>query len=165
MTGSVLQRSGSRRRLIATDEHTSTIMLAAIAANPQTSSRDIAHDIGVCHQSALTVLHRHSFHPSRVHCLQALNDHDYEVRAEYCNWLLSCCDDDPHITEKVMWTDETQFSWDGVVNTHNSHYYQRFIMQCVVEDHMDSLPLAQASRTWFQQDGAAPHFALNTVSA
>lgn len=130
---------------------------------------------------------------------------DYVNRANFCNWLLCQVDDNPVFLDEVLWSDEAQFSRDGVVNKHNLHYWanenprwlrearhqqnwrinvwcglyngsivgpyfyegtltaQRYteeILDIVVTEFIDNLPLATVQRLWFQHDGAPPHFGL-----
>lgn len=99
------------------------MVLAAFNVNPHTSSRAIAEEVNISRQSVLNILHSHSFHPYHVHRHQALEERDYGRREEYCNWLLANIDDDAQFLSKILWTDEASFSRDGVVNTHNIHYW------------------------------------------
>src|SRR5207253_9767988 len=73
--------------------------------------------------SVLRILHAHKFHPYHSHRHQALEDRDYNVREAYCTWLLTAIDRDPNFLSRILWSDEAQFSRDGVVNTHNMHYW------------------------------------------
>jgi hypothetical protein len=74
-----------------------------------------------------------------------------------------------HIAHQVNWRINV---WCGILNdtiigpvffegTLTGHRYETLILKGLVEYHMDSLQLAQASQTWSQHDGAAPHFAIN----
>jgi hypothetical protein len=123
-TGSVHPRPRSGRpRSVRGDDDMATTILAAVAVNPHTSSRAIANEVGCSKSSVHNVLRSYKFHPYHVHCHQALNENDFYMRAEYCNWLLTQLDDDPQFTSKVMWSDEAQFDRNGVVNCHNLHYW------------------------------------------
>jgi len=122
-TGSVVHRDRPGRPRHVSNDDTSTVILASVVVNPHTSSRAIAADVGCSHSSVLNVLHSHKYHPYHVHCHQALREHDYNTRVEFCNWLLCCLQDDPMFLRSIIWSDEAQLSRNGVVNTHNLHYW------------------------------------------
>jgi hypothetical protein len=107
----------------ATGDNTTVVVLASVAATPHTSTRAIAQNTGISQRSVCRILHRHRFHPFHVHCHQALDDHDFQRRMDYCNWLLNKQDEDPTFVFKILWCDESQFTRDGVVNKHNMHYW------------------------------------------
>jgi hypothetical protein len=206
-TGSVQQRPRSGRPRTATDEQHSVMVLAAVATNPHTSSRVIAHGAGISQSSVLNVLHAHKFHPYHIHCHQGLEERDYGARVDFCNWLLVQLSDNIQFLEHIMWSDESQFCRDGTVNKHNVHYwadinprwlqetahqvnwrvnvwcglfnskivgpifydgtltgnrFEQLILNGIVEQFFDNLPLALTQNVWFQLDGAPPHYAINT---
>ncbi len=119
-TGSVRHRPRSGRSRTANKDNNSLLVLAAVHTNPHASSRTIAIDIGHCHKSVLNILHKHKFHPFHVHCVQHLQDSDFVRRSDFCNWLLCQVDENPNFISKIMWSDESQFTRDGIVNTHKS---------------------------------------------
>jgi hypothetical protein len=55
--------------------------------------------------------------------VQDLHEGDYELRAQYCNWLLNQNQQNPAFISKILWTDEATFTRDGVFNYHNNHYW------------------------------------------
>lgn len=122
-TGSVAHHSRSGRPRTATNDDASLLVLAAVHANPHVSSRAIALDIGYCHKSVLNILHMNKFHPFHLHRVQGLEDTDFVKRREFCNLLLCQIDENPNFISKILWSDESQFTRDGIVNTHNCHYW------------------------------------------
>jgi hypothetical protein len=204
-TGSVQARPRQGRPPTAITEDTTVMVLGSVAVNPHISSRAIATDVNISRRSVLRILHTHRFHPYHVHCHQALEERDYDVRVDFSNWLLAAVDDDPHFLSKILWTDEAQFSRDGVVNIHNMHYwadenprwlrqtahqeqwrtnvwcgilgdrivgpvfydgtlnrqrYRDLILNGIVTTIVDNMPLQAYRETWYQHDGAPPHFAI-----
>lgn len=53
---------------------------------------------------------------------QELNEHDFQTRVTFCNWLLNKC---IHFARIILWTDEATFKSTGEVNIHNAHYWSQ----------------------------------------
>jgi hypothetical protein len=202
-TGSVARVNPPGRPRTATNEANSAAVLAYVHVNPHTSSRDIEQQSGVSSRSVLRILHSNRFHPFHVHCHQGLEDRDYPCRVDFCNWLTLNIEQQDDFLSNILWTDESQFTRDGVVNTHNAHYwsvenphwlretrhqvnwrvnvwcgilgdriigpvfyqgtlnggrYRQMILEGVVDELVDELPLASVRQLWYQHDGAPPHF-------
>uniref|UniRef100_T1ITT9 DUF4817 domain-containing protein n=1 Tax=Strigamia maritima TaxID=126957 RepID=T1ITT9_STRMM len=122
-TGNVVRRPRQGRPQTVAIEEPAVMVLAAVAANPHTSIRTIEKDVGVSCSSVHRILHEHKFHPFHMHCHQALEERDFQAHMDFCNWLLCRLDDDPDFTTNILWSDEAQFSRNGVVNRHNAHYW------------------------------------------
>uniref|UniRef100_T1IKE6 DUF4817 domain-containing protein n=1 Tax=Strigamia maritima TaxID=126957 RepID=T1IKE6_STRMM len=118
-TGNVVHRPRQERPRTVTIEE----WYNAVAANPHTSIRTIEKDVGVSRSSVHRILHEHNFHPFHMLCHQALEERDFQARMNFCNCLLCRLDDDPDFTTNILWSDEAQFSRNGVVNHHNAHYW------------------------------------------
>jgi hypothetical protein len=97
--------------------------MAYVQLHPHTGTRDVEQQSGISQRSVLRILHRNKFHPFKVHCHQGLEPRDYPVRLDFCNWLLLNIEADEHFLMNILWSDESQFTRDGVVNTHNAHYW------------------------------------------
>jgi hypothetical protein len=41
----------------------------------------------------------------------------------FCNWILEGSNEKPNFAAYVLWSDETAFSREGVINMHNKHYW------------------------------------------
>lgn len=122
-TGSVTARPRQGRPTTVANDDTTTVILATVAANPNISCRAIAGDVGCSRSAVQRVLHANKFHPYRLHCHQELHGNDFNIRAEYCNWVLTEIEKNHHFIENVMWSDEAQFSRNGTVNRNNMHYW------------------------------------------
>lgn len=48
-------------------------------------------------------------------------ERDYIPRMTFCHWLLQQKDADQQFTSHILWSDESKFRRDGVVNVHNTH--------------------------------------------
>ena len=64
--------------------------------------------------------HQHSFHYTPV---QGLEPGDMEKRQNFCRFLLLRNERDNLFLKSILWTDEAQFTRDGVTNFHNLHQW------------------------------------------
>lgn len=62
-------------------------------------------------------------HPYKYKILQSLQPEDYGKRVLFCEFLLAKIHEDPTFLTKIIWTDESKFSREGIVNTRNLHYW------------------------------------------
>ncbi|GFX12690.1 uncharacterized protein TNCV_3158111 [Trichonephila clavipes] len=51
------------------------------------------------------------------------NARDQECRFDFCNFVLNTLDENPEFFNEVLWSDESQFSRQGTINTQNRHYW------------------------------------------
>ena len=111
------------------------------------------------------------YHVQRVH----LRPGDFAERLNFCKWL----NGRRQLHRYIMFTDEAQFTRDGVNNTHNSRVwcavwddqligpfilegrltgeaYLRFLQE-ELPRLLDDVPLNKRDRMYFQHEGAPPH--------
>ena len=69
-TGSVADRERCGRRKSATDEATSTMVLANVARSPVKSVRKISQELTISKSSVHRILKTQKFHPYKVHLVQ-----------------------------------------------------------------------------------------------
>ncbi|KAG8272145.1 hypothetical protein J6590_048170 [Homalodisca vitripennis] len=62
-------------------------VLCTVVENPQTSSRQIADNIGVSQRKAITTLKKHKFHPYKIMVHHALNEDDPDRRLQFCETM------------------------------------------------------------------------------
>ena len=55
--------------------------------------------------------------------MQELKPEDHRARRAHCLWLLQMTGDQPDFLNNVLWSDESGFTRDGIVNLHNLHIY------------------------------------------
>ncbi|BFZ15076.1 hypothetical protein BsWGS_18115 [Bradybaena similaris] len=75
-TGSVADSERSGRRKSATDEETSTMVLASFARSPMKSVRKISQELTISKSSVRRILKTQKFHQYKVHLVQALHGND-----------------------------------------------------------------------------------------
>lgn len=52
-----------------------------------------------------------------------LEDSDFERRVAFCRHLLHTDVDDTNFLSRILWTDESKFDHEGIINLHNLHYW------------------------------------------
>ncbi|GBP58037.1 hypothetical protein EVAR_39753_1 [Eumeta japonica] len=63
---------------------------------------------------------KHVFHYTPV---QGLEDNDFGNRVRFCRFLLHADVDDPDFLKSILWTDESKFTKQGILNLHNLHHW------------------------------------------
>jgi hypothetical protein len=124
-TGTFSHRPRPGRPRTASNEEMETLILAAIEANPFTSSRAIATDLAISQATVLRVLKRYHERPFKAHLVHNLLDADHIPRERFCHWALERLDEDPQFLRWIFVCDESTFHRDGNVNRHNCHYWSR----------------------------------------
>lgn len=118
-TGSVVrnfERAPRVRRILVEER-----ILEAVTTDPSISIRRLALQFNVSKRKISHVLHGERLHPYHNNPVQDLLPDDYEKRIEFCNWLLERSLDDNEFISRILWTDESQFTRDGITNFHNLH--------------------------------------------
>lgn len=99
-------------------------VLDRVRRDPDISTRHLATELQVSHMRIWRILHTNGLYPYHLQRVQALYANDREPRLEFCNWLL---DEPGHGMENFAWnvlfSDESQFTRDGINNFHNTHLW------------------------------------------
>lgn len=98
-------------------------VLAMVHLNPHISLRGIQTQVGIPRETARRYLKLAKFHPYHVSLKQALTEQDHEQRRLFCQWAIQQVRDDENFFKYVMFSDESTFCSDGLLNRHNSHYW------------------------------------------
>lgn len=189
-----------RRKQVTGDEDTQIMVLAYFFAFPRRSIRTAVIHLGVSYSSVQRILSMHFMHNFKAKTVHQLLPRDFMQRIELTEMLLVNIQEDEDFLKKLIWSDESKFSRDGIFNRRNNHYWstsnpnfvverhqqQKFsfnvfcllmdnkcvyhvynenlnevkyldILQTVVTDFIDNLPLNLACRVWYQLDGAPAH--------
>jgi hypothetical protein len=95
-------------------------ILAEINFDPTKSIRDIAATTRIPRSTVHRVLQANSFHPFKPFASQQLQESDHINRQNFATWYLN----QPEETRNnILWTDESLFRNNGIVNTHNCFYW------------------------------------------
>lgn len=98
-------------------------MLAYVRANPRVSTRHIGFEIGISHSAVHKILKKHKLHPYRPDLVQHLRQGDAERRITFISWLVTKLEDYPNILNCILWTDESKFTNNGIINRQNNRYW------------------------------------------
>jgi transposase len=122
-TGSVhdVHRSG-RHRSVLTNETIQQVE-DLLVYSPQTSVRNGAIDLGISKSSFHRSTTELGFRPYRPTTVVELSDDDLDRREEFCSTFLIKLEQEPHLLDKIIWSDESLFRMNGVVNCHNCCYW------------------------------------------
>jgi hypothetical protein len=91
--------------------------------NPQMSTRRAALQLQTSHTKVFNALKRDHRKPYHLQPVQNLLPGDAQKRINFCRWIIETKQQDPHFLEKVIWTDEANFTRTGVFNYHNLHVW------------------------------------------
>lgn len=120
--GSFKQQRRHRQRPVTNNERTAEV-LQSVENNPHISIRKISQEIQVSYSSCQRILSRNDFHPYRTHVVHHLRPEDPERRLNFIAQLADLYGNDNNIFEKILWSDESRFHNNGIVNLHNCHYW------------------------------------------
>lgn len=91
--------------------------------DPTLSTRQVAVDLNVSPWKVWSMIRRHSKHPYHYTPVQGLEEDDPPRRVEFCRFLLNTDAEDATFLTRILWTDESKFSREGITNFHNLHYW------------------------------------------
>jgi hypothetical protein len=117
-TGSVRDRPRSGR-----PRSDDTAVLAYFHAYPHSSTREVSMACGLTQPRIMQILKRNKMHPYSCFLQQALHYRDYALRLDWCNFLLNKEQQNNLFISTVLWSDESKFTQDGIINRHNIHYW------------------------------------------
>ncbi|XP_057338438.1 uncharacterized protein LOC130676305 [Microplitis mediator] len=99
-------------------------VLAAIRADSSTSTRRVERQIHISRSTVNRITRTEKIHPYHRRKVQKLEDGDYRLRMDFCQFILDSNDADPNFLRGILWTDESLFTREGCFNQHNSHWYE-----------------------------------------
>ncbi|PRD19392.1 UNVERIFIED_CONTAM: hypothetical protein NCL1_57459 [Trichonephila clavipes] len=91
-------------------------------AYPESSLRDISNACSYSKSTVWNLLHTYGAYPYCPVLAQELTPGDQERHFDFCNFVLNAPNENPDFLNEVLWSDECQFSRQGTINTHNTHY-------------------------------------------
>ncbi|CAH2098695.1 unnamed protein product [Euphydryas editha] len=88
--------------------------------DPTTSTRRLPLRHGVSQKSVWRMLRRAGLHPYHYQRVQHIyKDVDWHQSCVMFTWVLKKTRENPEFTKTILWTDEAQFTTDGIVNSLN----------------------------------------------
>lgn len=110
-------------------------ILEAVDRTPSISTRRLALQVNVPHTTVWRLLKEYQLYPYHLQRVQALSPADYPARVRFCQWFLQQCGVNPNFSAVVLFTDEAQFTRDGITNFHNQHVWSQENPRATVVSH------------------------------
>lgn len=108
---------------VTSDEDKEINVLAYFYAYRYSSIRSAEADLGISYSSIQRILQKREMHDYKFTKVQALLPYDFPQRVEFCENMLIRTQEDPNFLSKIIWTDESKFSREGIFNRHNCHIW------------------------------------------
>jgi len=122
-TGSICDAKRCGRPKTATSEENHINTLALFQRSPIKSPQKVANEVGISRSSVRRILKEHKFHPYKLKLINGLDEEDYAVRLEFCQWGIEIIDNEELDQSCICFGDEAIFHLNGHVNRHNCRYY------------------------------------------
>lgn len=121
--GTFKPRGGNGGRPRSTTPEEEEEILDSVEDTPQISTRQVARQVAIPHWIVWKVLREQGLYPYHLQPVQALLQTDYPARVTFCQWFLEQCVGNPDFSGCIFFTDEAQFTRDGIINFHNQHVW------------------------------------------
>lgn len=108
---------------ITSNEAVEITVLGYFNAFPRGSIRSAESDLGYSRNSIHTILKKHKMHDFKFSTVQDLHPQDPFHRVEYCEMMLVKIQEYPNLLQRIIWTDESKFSKEGIINRRNLHIW------------------------------------------
>ncbi|KAI4458098.1 hypothetical protein MML48_7g00004136 [Holotrichia oblita] len=105
------KKPNTQKRKFSEDKELNVLL--AVQENSQTSTREIAHNIGVSKTTVHGILRKHKFKPYVARKVHALEQNDPGRRIQFCRFYLNALEQDPNFYRMIIWSDECTFSNNG----------------------------------------------------
>lgn len=107
----------------ARNQRNEEIILQTFEDDPKISIKNAEREYNLSKSSIQRILTQnrmHAYHYTRVHDLLP---GDYAARVEFCTWIIQQQQNNPDFVNKILFTDEANFSREGTFNVHNYHFW------------------------------------------
>lgn len=121
ITGRIIPSTNGPRVDVDNEER----ILEHFAANPECSTRNAGRYFGMNHKIVHRILKKDLQHPYKFLKAHAILPRDLLPRITFSEWVLNQHITDHRFTSRVIWTDESTFTRNGVWNQRNTHYWAR----------------------------------------
>lgn len=124
-TGSVRELKRVREKPVTGNQEIVGAVVEAFEQNPTRSVRNISQvlDVQVSRSSIHRILKSKKFHPFKISLHQELSEDDMINRLNFCYFMLQTIEDDPDFIRRMLFSDESTFKSNSVVNRHNMRYW------------------------------------------
>ncbi|GFY37288.1 uncharacterized protein TNIN_409091 [Trichonephila inaurata madagascariensis] len=92
-------------------------------SNTNTSTRDIAQQLGVCESLVWPIVHQQGVPPYHLQGLQLLQRNEYPKHVKFAQWFAQKCVLDASFPGPIIFTVEASFTHEGMFNPNKSHVW------------------------------------------
>lgn len=122
-TGSIADAPRSGRPTTSTTLENQERVAQLLVENPKTSSRRGCLELDISHTSYRRIVKKLKFKCYMPRLTHGLIEDDPDRRLQYCELMLNEYSNDETLFDQIIFSDEVQFKLNGLVNRHNSVYY------------------------------------------
>jgi len=119
-TNAVQQHSRANRNL---NEDIENQVLVYVHLNPRSSVRHVGREVGESETLVHKILKKYKLLPYKPDFVQNVRITDSEKRLHFISWFTVTSEDDPLLLNNILWTDESKFTNNGVLNKQNNRYW------------------------------------------
>lgn len=98
-------------------------ILERVEEEPTVSTRGLSREVGLSPASVSRILRANNFHPYHFTPIHGLVEGDEVHRERFCRWLLNSDIEQHNFLRRILWTDESLFTREGLFNQHNYHHW------------------------------------------
>jgi len=98
-------------------------VLNLVEEHPEISIRRVATREGVAPKAIWRLFHEQLLYPWHLQRVHALERTDYLPRLNFCEWFVRQVIENPAFALLILFTDESCFTRDGIINVHNQHVW------------------------------------------
>ncbi|XP_026681439.1 uncharacterized protein LOC103512048 [Diaphorina citri] len=113
----------SGRERTTREVHVEEDILEAVDNDPTISTREISVNLGISQSAVWRTLHENLFYPYHLQRVQGLLERDFGPRLQFSRWVLVQIATVLNFVSSILFTDEANFSRDGITNFHNNHIW------------------------------------------
>lgn len=121
--GSFIKPNRANKKTISENDEIN--ILAAFNANPRLSvravSNELGYSLGVQYIHCAPSFKKNKYKPYKIQLVQTLYKGDQERRLRFCRWFLSRYRRNTQFLNRILWTDEANFSNRGMFNRKNTY--------------------------------------------
>jgi len=110
-------------------------VVLSIEENPHKPTHEIALNNEMGKSSVIRILKKEKYHPYKIKLIHELNEDDSDRRLEFCETLMNICNNDRFFTRRIIFSDESTFCLNGVVNRQNYRYWSSTNPNWTIEAH------------------------------
>lgn len=123
LTGSVENRHKVPHIKTATNEENTFNVLLSVAENPRAPLSERKEQVDMSSRSIGRILKQHRFIAYKPKFIHTLFERDLDARIDFSFWFQGMIESDRNFAKKVLFTDESTFTSNGIVSSQNCRWW------------------------------------------